>query len=634
MTNYNATAAILLHKYGRGVDAVYDDASSRYFVVFNQNIANQTRLWAHQIYAFFADPGLNLRLQTVQLTTGGTAKTPSSAAVSSKGRLLVTAEEGARTDGWEFQDPATLVTSQSFGVWDLQALANLSGKNATGPPPVVKAWNKTDIPDGHSGHVAALGDNFLIVYGTGRTAVKDDGTGLGGVVGERILAQLVSSDGALSGGPIPISPDSTETYDSWPLVAAGRGNANKWLVIWQRYPSRDLYARLVDPDGVLASEPVLVATGVQWFHYTVEYSRQLSMFLVLGTLIDAKAGTDPLVQQQGISSGFLAGIDAGTGSVIYAATGLPSVIRESKMVFSDKPVAKRRKKLRKRTEKQLRKIQNPSGLWEHMVIDHEIIDTIYLDPQPEEEHSLESRQNKPPTSYIVYPWQPTGLAMITATPSGASAWLNMSSTTPFDGIGTDGYSYYGPGNDQRIAMQSMSPIGVTTSNESASSFLAGVPNGGVNPYEPSPVDSSAGDFAFTILAAILTGVFTVFVFSIGYWKMWESGDGCFKFCPRGGKQKKEKNEAMFAQTQTTANPALSRQPSVSFAPPVEDPYAAERAPLMSEQGPPVGNGYSGQQQQWTLEEHVTTNETMPGTEVARSETYDVPTWDFAVSGRQ
>jgi hypothetical protein len=316
-----------------------------------------------------------------------------------------------------------------------------------------------------------------------------------------------------------------------------------------------------------------------------------------------------LEAQQGLSNGFVAGIQPATGEVEFASMGLPTAVREAKFIFVDKPVAKRR--LKRRMEKRIKKIQNPSGLTEHIIVDHPVVE---CEPDFEHLEHLDKRQRPVPTAYVVYPSQPSGLALITVTPTGASPWLNMTTPDTYDGIGSDGYGY-DPGSGERVAMFANTQAELRATNYSISAFFDGgsPPDSTVDPYAPSYVDSSAGDFAFTILAAILTGAFVLFVFGIGYWKMWEAGDGCFAWC-KGKKEKKA---------------ALAADPNV---------VPQEVAPLMSQPGPPVEQHIVSNEEEWnSANGHVEAMEEPSHEEhgvyedhVVEDEGEYVPTWDQAV----
>ncbi|KAI9021991.1 hypothetical protein DFJ74DRAFT_706890 [Hyaloraphidium curvatum] len=670
MTTYNASAARAFQRYGHGVDAVYDESSGRYLVVYSLNTAAAGAAWRHDVRGFFVDPGRGNATAPFDLAATGNAKEPSSAAVSSAGRLLVTAEEGAKADGWDaLPAAAALQTSQSFGVWDLRGLA----AGANGPPPVTRLWGAADIEGGHSGHVSALGEDFLIAYGEGRTAVQDDGAGLGPLVGNTVRAWRVASDGSLKEpGPLVVSPDTGgEAKDFWPLVASS-ADAGNWIVVWQRYPSRQLWSQLVSSAGQVLADPgaVLVASNIMWYHYTVEYSRQLDRFLVLGRMVEAQypASAQPL----GSTGGFLASISPKTGEIDFISTGLLSPVRECKMIFVDAPKTPSqggnpygRRRLNRRSgpgdggsgPPVMRRVEQPAGLWEHVPVSPGEPGYPYasfpdFDPHDDPHGHLAPRQAAPKTvAYVVYPTDVNRLALINVTVTEATPWYNLTVTEFFPGVGTDGYAYQnGTTQLQRVAFHSLTARGMRNTHHSVDAFATGseVKTGTGDGYQPTPIDPSAADGAFTILAAIFTTLFVLFTFGIGYWKMWEAGDGCFKRCPR---KKRSRPPGIQAPTPGPA----PQQAMQAYAPPqaqvpedrvalmhadaqsVADGYGGNGYPPQAGNGYPAqaGNGYPPQAQPQGG------NAVYPGVERyledpmprPSEDEFEVPTWDMAVDRR-
>lgn len=632
---YNASAAAVLQKFGWGVDAIYDDASGRYLVVYSANPFNSTRSWRHDIYAFFSDASRGVSQQPLVLAGAGSllAKAPASSAVNSNGRLLVTAEEGPKNDGWQFE-PNRTISSQSYGIWDLKALASNATAADTGPPPVAKPWSVTELPNSHSGHVSSNGALFLIAYSSGRTAIPDDGSGMPGFTGDRVLALIVDNDGKPVGSPLSISPNTAEDHDSWPVVASSPGS-NRWVIVWQRYPSRRLFARVVAADGALANGIVVIADGLQWFHYTVAYSKRLDMFLVLGAILDANKSINA---QTSPATGFLAGLDPVSGKITFATMGLPTPVREAKIIYVDAPikVKRRRRRLQRRTEKRLRKEQNLAGLWHHIIVDEEVVEELdEVEDSEETSEEAAPRQTAigPNTVYIVYPVQPTNrLALVNVTSTGAAPWLDLTVNATFPGLGLDGYAYSGP-HGQRINLFTMTSSGVALTNHSVDAFFTGIDipenqqlsglggggtgaDGGGSPYEPSYIDPSAGDFVFTILAAIFTGLFTTFVFGVGYWKMWEDGDGCFKPCPR---KKRVKGIGQIRPPEVNTRPAQPDQPDVfqSTWPSGRPVDLGENGVLRSPRDDMQAPLYNGQVAMYGGQQSYD----------ARAGEYPVPTWD-------
>lgn len=239
--------------------------------------------WAHDVYYSWLDPN-DPQLDPQTLVSAPEAQEPASAAVSASGRILMSCEDG---------NPDI---NQHAGLWD----ADLNP--LVGYPMNVRTG-------GHSGHVAALGDQFLVAYSEGWI----DGGGVDNLgTGDDVWARVIGDDGAM-GPEIPISVNpAPDRRDWWPEVAASDRN---WLEVWQRYPSDTLHGAIINPDGTRGPE-FQITDHIRFYYYNASYLPSLGLYAVFGTRDDG---------------GFVSLIDR-QGNVVLTRTRLPETVRESRLV--------------------------------------------------------------------------------------------------------------------------------------------------------------------------------------------------------------------------------------------------------------------------------------------------------------
>lgn len=240
--------------------------------------------WPHDVYyAWLGKEGAAIEPRL--LVARPEAQEPPSTAVNDRGTLLMTTEDG---NGG---------ISQRAGMWVLRDDA-------------LKALRKypfTIRRGGHSGHAAAMGSRFLVVYGEGW---ESGGGWLELGTGADLHARIVGKDGA-RGREIALA---TGQRDSWPLVA---GSDRNWLVIWQRYPGLTLESALIDASGRIARRTRLAEGLALRYTYSVDYSPDLSAYVVAGT----SAGR-----------GFMTLIGL-NGEILRTRTDLPPMASESRTVL-------------------------------------------------------------------------------------------------------------------------------------------------------------------------------------------------------------------------------------------------------------------------------------------------------------
>jgi len=240
--------------------------------------------WQHDIYYAWLDPATATQapLQPQLLVSLPEAQEPPSVARNSWGRILVTSEDG---NGG---------INQNAGLWDssLRALHKY--------PFLVRRG-------GHSGHAAALGSRFLVVYGEGWTqggGFMDRGTG------NDILARIVKGNGRQL-NEITVA---SGRRDSWPLVAASGTN---WMVVWQRYPAMTLHSSAISITGNTGLQRQVADGMPARYAYDVQYARSIGRYVVAGT-----SG----------GKGFMSLLDR-AGEVRTTRHGLPPMASESRLIL-------------------------------------------------------------------------------------------------------------------------------------------------------------------------------------------------------------------------------------------------------------------------------------------------------------
>ena len=214
------------------------------------------------------------------------AQEPPSVAINSKGTILMTTEDGNGS------------INQNAGLWDTSLR-------------VLRKYPFTIKRGGHSGHVAAMGDQFLVTYGEGW--VKGAGwRNLG--TGKNVFARIVENNGKL-GREIKLTPDrDSSPRDGWPLVA---GSDRNWLVVWQRYPEFTLQAALIDAAGAVITQRQIIDALSPRYAYDVEFAPQLASYVVAGSSGDG---------------GFVALVSL-TGDIVKPQRGLPPMASECRIIL-------------------------------------------------------------------------------------------------------------------------------------------------------------------------------------------------------------------------------------------------------------------------------------------------------------
>jgi len=287
-----------LRSYQHGIDFV-PLPDGRYCLIWSSAGNPPIRIgrrggWTHDIYYSAFDPAAP-RIDPIALISYPQAQEPSSAAISGDGHIMVTME-----DGWNTEESI----AQRYGVYD------------TSLSPVL-AYPQMVLDGGHSGHVAAVGNRFVVFYSEGWV----DGGGVDNLgSGDNVHAAVYSSTGAPEATVnVAVGP---ATRDWWPILA---GCETRACLVWQRFVDgetyADLMAAMLDPaTGALAAEPVVLQSGVKYYVYSVAYIPSVGRFLILGAL-HAGGGFGYLLDEN--------------GAVAADNASLPPIVRESQSAVRD-----------------------------------------------------------------------------------------------------------------------------------------------------------------------------------------------------------------------------------------------------------------------------------------------------------
>lgn len=238
--------------------------------------------FTHDIYYSLISPE-NLRLEAQPLVALPEAQEPVDVAVMRNGSVAITFEDGSESDIANCDG----VIQQRYKVYQQFP------QNAVVSGTVNFGTVKTS--GAHSGHIAAVADNFVIFFSEGWV----DGGGVNGAgTANDIYVETISAEGEYR-WHTAISKDAGWPRDWWPLVAGSSQNA---LLLWQRAVEKSNYASLMlsvyDPAGNKIVKPITVLKeNLQYYHYDVQYLNLINRFLVVGNYLgDTTAGNSIVVR--------------------------------------------------------------------------------------------------------------------------------------------------------------------------------------------------------------------------------------------------------------------------------------------------------------------------------------------------
>lgn len=235
--------------------------------------------WQDDVYYAFINPITGLMDGVKSLISYPMAQEPASSAINSDGHIMVTME-----DAWNAGDDELY---QRYGVYD------------TCLKPI-KAYPQTVYAGGHSGHVAAVGNRFVVFYSEGWI----NGGGVDNL-GSGDDVRLASFD---TNGSIETEYEvavGNSSRDWWPLIA---GSADRACLVWQQYIPKKTYAKLVagiyNPHtNSIEKRLILEADSVKYYTYDVQYIPDIDRFLVIGSYQNGK-GFAYLIDEEGNITAF------------------------------------------------------------------------------------------------------------------------------------------------------------------------------------------------------------------------------------------------------------------------------------------------------------------------------------------
>lgn len=249
-----------MRRFMHGIAAVPGLAAGETYVFFSsanpdEELPRPGDSWTHDVYVARWDGKTGSLGEPSRFVSRPEAQEPVSAARNTAGSIMVTFE-----DGWE----APHTVTQRYGVYDPRL-------------DPVKAYPNEVEPGGHSGHVAAVGEAFIVFYSDGWV----DGGGednLGS--GHGVYAKVYDNVGQ-------------ELHDIdvvhaqrawWPRLAGGTSTA---LLIWQELMPNQRDARLkaavLDPRSGKVGRHLVLQDDIRFYHYEVAWMPDIERFLVVGT---------------------------------------------------------------------------------------------------------------------------------------------------------------------------------------------------------------------------------------------------------------------------------------------------------------------------------------------------------------
>ncbi|HDR9198814.1 TPA: hypothetical protein QDB48_000076 [Burkholderia vietnamiensis] len=226
--------------------------------------------WPHDVYVGEWLPGKPRMLRVHTFISRPEAQEPVSIAQNPRGDIFVTFE-----DGWNTPQ----VVSQRYGIYrrDLKP---------------VKPYPNDVESGGHSGHVAAVGERFVVFYSTDWI----DGGGVDNLgTGNGVYVKTYDAQGRVL-NHVPVAPHRREW---WPLVA---GSPRRALLVWQKYIAGSTDATLeyamFDPVTAKLDKLGTLSDAIQYYVYSSAYVPAIDRFVVVTTTADER-GVAMLIDPDG-----------------------------------------------------------------------------------------------------------------------------------------------------------------------------------------------------------------------------------------------------------------------------------------------------------------------------------------------
>lgn len=220
--------------------------------------ANRDGNWPHDVYVGSWSPAQK-RLANVHIfISRPEAQEPVSIAQNMQGNIFVTFE-----DGWN----APNEVSQRYGVYR----SNLAP---------IKPYPNDVLSGGHSGHVAPVGEHFVVFYSEGWV----DGGGVDNLgTGKGVYVKVYDGAGKL----LRYANVGARDREWWPMIA---GSPTKALLVWQKYIPGELVAKLefavYDPESgkLERTDEGIDVARVQYYTYAAAWVPAVNRFVIEATL--------------------------------------------------------------------------------------------------------------------------------------------------------------------------------------------------------------------------------------------------------------------------------------------------------------------------------------------------------------
>jgi hypothetical protein len=214
--------------------------------------------WPHDVYVGTWAPGQAHMTHVHIFISRPEAQEPVSVAQNAHGDIFVTFE-----DGWNTPNEV----SQRYGVYrqDLKP---------------IKPYPHDVESGGHSGHVAAVGERFVVFY----SADWVDGGGVDNLgTGGGVYLKTYDAAGRVL-NHVDVAPHRREW---WPVIA---GSPRKALLVWQKFVPGSTHAileyALFDPVTAKLDKLGELSQAIQYYVYSAAYVPALDRFVVTTTTAD------------------------------------------------------------------------------------------------------------------------------------------------------------------------------------------------------------------------------------------------------------------------------------------------------------------------------------------------------------
>ncbi len=246
--------------------------------------------WTQDIYYSLIDPS-NPVITPVTIISKDEAQEPASSAINNNGKIMITNE-----DGFDIQNSV----GQRYGVYT----DNLEATTYSYPQMVYDG--------GHSGHVAACGNFFVVHWSDDWDDSVAGADGIG--TGKDVLIDIFDHDGVRV-RRVNLATE-TDQRDWWPLIA---GSDTHVCMAWQRYNNDNatsslMYAVYNPSTDSFIKPKTQILENMKYYTYDVQYYLSIDRFLIRGTYADNQ-------------SGFAYLINPSTGEIVDSKTSLAPIQR-------------------------------------------------------------------------------------------------------------------------------------------------------------------------------------------------------------------------------------------------------------------------------------------------------------------